>query len=191
MKNAGLIAGRAWFGAGVFKIKEYFAARSPLQVIVIGVLTVILVGLIDLVTGAEISLSIFYLLPIAFDFSSAQARRGHRRAVSSRLHFQNRSGARAGESIRCFPALSHRPGSHSQRRRPRTRGAHHARTAQWRLASGARTVPVRNFSWERRHLVCIIRMQAGSLRSRLIRSRSVRTRTSALPAKCGVSSNWI
>ena len=66
LKNAGLIAGRAWFGAGVFKIKEYFAARSPLLVIVIGLLTVILVGLIDLVTGAEISLSIFYLVPIAF-----------------------------------------------------------------------------------------------------------------------------
>ncbi len=66
MKNAASIAGRAWFGAGVFKIKEYCAARSPLQVIVIGVLTVILVGLIDLVTGAEISLSIFYLVPIAF-----------------------------------------------------------------------------------------------------------------------------
>src|SRR6266566_4175231 len=66
VKNAGSRAGRSWFGAGVFKIKEHFAARSPLLVIVIGVLTVILVGLIDLETGAEISLSIFYLVPIAF-----------------------------------------------------------------------------------------------------------------------------
>jgi signal transduction histidine kinase len=66
VKNAGSRAGRARFGAGVFKIKEYFAARSPMVVIVIGVLTVTLVGLIDLVTGAQISLSIFYLVPIAF-----------------------------------------------------------------------------------------------------------------------------
>ena len=66
VKNAGSRAGRAWLGAGVFKIKEYLAARSPLLVIVVGVLAVILVGLIDSVTGAEISLSIFYLVPIGF-----------------------------------------------------------------------------------------------------------------------------
>jgi signal transduction histidine kinase len=66
VKSAGSGARRAWLGAGVSKIKEYLAARSPLLVIVIGVLTVILVGLIDLVTGAQISLSIFYLVPIAF-----------------------------------------------------------------------------------------------------------------------------
>lgn len=65
IKNAVSKADRAWFGAGVVKTKEYLAAR-PLFVIVIGVLMVILIGLVDLVTGAEISLSIFYLVPIAF-----------------------------------------------------------------------------------------------------------------------------
>jgi signal transduction histidine kinase len=65
-KHAGSRAGRAWFGAGLFRLKHCFAARSPLLLIVIGLLTVILVGLIDFVTGAEISLSIFYLFPIAF-----------------------------------------------------------------------------------------------------------------------------
>jgi len=66
LKNSGSIAGCAGLESGLFEIKEYFAAHSPLLVIVIGVLTVILVGLADLVTGAEISLAIFYFVPIAF-----------------------------------------------------------------------------------------------------------------------------
>jgi len=65
LKNAGSRAGRLRIGSGVLTTEECFAARSPLLVIVIGILTVILVGLVDWVTGAEISLSIFYLVPIA------------------------------------------------------------------------------------------------------------------------------
>ena len=60
------MAGRWSLDAGLFKIKDYSTAHSSLLVIVIGVLTVILVGLVDLATGAEISLAIFYLVPIAF-----------------------------------------------------------------------------------------------------------------------------
>ena len=79
VKNGSSRAGRAWLGAGVFKIKEYLAARSPLLVIVVGVLTVILIGLIDSVTGAEISLSIFYLVPIGFTtwFAGRKIGRAH------------------------------------------------------------------------------------------------------------------
>src|ERR1051325_2299943 len=65
VKNAGSSAGRAWFDATVVRTKEYLAAR-PSLVVAIGVLAVISVGLIALVTGAEISLSIFYLVPVAF-----------------------------------------------------------------------------------------------------------------------------
>jgi hypothetical protein len=88
MKNEGLKTRRAWFRAGVFKIKEYFAVRSPSLVIVIGVLTVILVGLIDLVTGTEISLSIFYLVPIAFTTQRGPARDFRPDGLSTLLHPQ-------------------------------------------------------------------------------------------------------
>src|SRR5262245_46218272 len=53
-------------GAGASKFHAYFASRSTALLTGIGCLTVLLVGLIDFVTGAEVSVSVFYLIPIAF-----------------------------------------------------------------------------------------------------------------------------
>lgn len=47
------------------KAIEYFSKQSKSFIIVVGVLLVVFIGIVDYLTGAEISLSIFYLLPIS------------------------------------------------------------------------------------------------------------------------------
>src|SRR5882724_7097163 len=53
-------------GITTSSIWNYFASCSPVLLTAIGTLTVLFIGLIDFVTGPEIALSIFYLIPIAF-----------------------------------------------------------------------------------------------------------------------------
>ncbi len=48
------------------KILIYFGKRSRLSVSLIGLILVVLLGVIDYLTGYEVQLAIFYLIPIAF-----------------------------------------------------------------------------------------------------------------------------
>jgi len=50
----------------IVRLGEYFARRPKSHVLMIGLLTVLMVGVLDFLTGPEISLSLFYLLPITF-----------------------------------------------------------------------------------------------------------------------------
>ncbi len=50
----------------VMKIIEYFERKSKLYLAIFGLVLNIFVGLIDYVTGYEIGLSVFYLIPISF-----------------------------------------------------------------------------------------------------------------------------
>ena len=54
------------FEAYLGKILSYFEKQSRLSVILVGLLIIIFVGVIDYLTGYEIELAIFYLIPIAF-----------------------------------------------------------------------------------------------------------------------------
>ncbi len=65
-KDGGVEENRGNLGTEASKLHEYLACRSPGLLTAIGCVTVLLVGMIDLVTGAEISVSIFYVIPIAF-----------------------------------------------------------------------------------------------------------------------------
>lgn len=47
------------------KVIEYFSKQSKSFIVVVGFLLVVFIGIVDYLTGAEISLSIFYLLPIS------------------------------------------------------------------------------------------------------------------------------
>src|ERR1051326_2198688 len=50
----------------IVRLGEYFAYRPKSQVFMIGLLMVVMVGAVDLVTRPDISISLFYLLPITF-----------------------------------------------------------------------------------------------------------------------------
>src|SRR5262249_14533035 len=50
----------------IVRVGEYLAHRSKSHVLMIGLLTVGMIGALDLLTGPDISLSLFYLLPITF-----------------------------------------------------------------------------------------------------------------------------
>lgn len=47
------------------KVIEYFSKQSKSFIVVVGFLLVVFIGIVDYLTGPEISLSIFYLLPIS------------------------------------------------------------------------------------------------------------------------------
>ena len=50
----------------IVRVGEYFAHRPKSRVVMISLLTVVMIGTLDLLTGPDISLSLFYLLPIIF-----------------------------------------------------------------------------------------------------------------------------
>src|SRR6266571_5535267 len=50
----------------IVRVGEYLAHRPKSHVLMIGLLTVGMIGALDLLTGPDISLSLFYLLPITF-----------------------------------------------------------------------------------------------------------------------------
>jgi len=47
------------------EVKEYFARRSKPFLIIAGFILVLLLGLVDYITGAELNISIFYLLALS------------------------------------------------------------------------------------------------------------------------------
>ena len=47
------------------EVKEYLSRQSKAFLITLGFILVLLVGVLDYVTGAELSVSIFYLIPIS------------------------------------------------------------------------------------------------------------------------------
>jgi diguanylate cyclase (GGDEF)-like protein len=54
------------FKAHTEKILSYFEKQSRLSVSLVGLIIIVIVGVIDYLTGYEVELAIFYLIPIAF-----------------------------------------------------------------------------------------------------------------------------
>jgi predicted signal transduction protein with EAL and GGDEF domain len=73
------------FEAYLEKILSYFEKQSRLSVSLIGLTFVVFVGVIDYLTGYEIELAIFYLIPIAFVTWFAGKRSGALMSVVSAI----------------------------------------------------------------------------------------------------------
>lgn len=58
-------------------VARFLAGRSPVQVIVFGLILLVIVAILDHLTGFELSFSIFYLLPIVLGTWYAHARTGY------------------------------------------------------------------------------------------------------------------